>query len=98
MNRALSILAFHRVNPNKNKVLCDQMHANRFDRLLMVLKKSFMILPLSEALSTLKKKAGPKNILSLTFDDGYKDNYTVALPILRKHKIRATFFVSYGII
>ena len=30
----------------------------------------------------------------LTFDDGYKDNLTVALPVLRKYGARATIFVN----
>lgn len=30
----------------------------------------------------------------LTFDDGFKDNLTIALPILKKYKARATIFVN----
>ncbi|WP_246362902.1 polysaccharide deacetylase family protein [Paenibacillus alba] len=37
-------------------------------------------------------------VILLTFDDGYKDNYTAALPILAKHNFRATLFVSPGMV
>lgn len=34
----------------------------------------------------------------ITFDDGYRDNYDLALPILEELKIPATFFVPSGLI
>ncbi len=36
----------------------------------------------------------PNNPVLITFDDGYRDNHDVALPILRRRGIRATFFVA----
>ncbi|MGH7182098.1 MAG: polysaccharide deacetylase family protein, partial [Nitrospiraceae bacterium] len=40
----------------------------------------------------------PERAVALTFDDGYIDNYEVAFPILRQHKIPATFYVCPGLI
>jgi peptidoglycan/xylan/chitin deacetylase (PgdA/CDA1 family) len=34
----------------------------------------------------------------ITFDDGYTDNFTVALPILRAHEVPATFFLATGLL
>ena len=36
----------------------------------------------------------PKYVL--TFDDGYKDNYQIALPVLKRHAAPAIFFVATG--
>jgi peptidoglycan/xylan/chitin deacetylase (PgdA/CDA1 family) len=38
----------------------------------------------------------PPKPIALTFDDGGLDNYTVALPVLRRHRFVATFFVITG--
>lgn len=38
----------------------------------------------------------PDKPIVITFDDGYKDNYTNALPILRKYRFAATVFVTVG--
>lgn len=37
------------------------------------------------------------NVL-ITFDDGYKDNYDIALPILKKHDAAAVFFITTSFI
>lgn len=34
----------------------------------------------------------------LTFDDGFADNFTQAMPVLAEHRVRATFFVTSGLI
>jgi peptidoglycan/xylan/chitin deacetylase (PgdA/CDA1 family) len=40
----------------------------------------------------------PAKPVAITFDDGGRDNYTVAFPILQKHGFRATFFVITGFV
>ena len=39
----------------------------------------------------------PKNAVAITFDDGFKNNYTQAVPILDELSIPATFYVSSGL-
>jgi len=45
-----------------------------------------------------KEKVIPDNLIAITFDDGYEDNYLYAYPILRKCSIPATIFCSTGFI
>ena len=39
-----------------------------------------------------------KPLTAITFDDGYEDNHSYALPILLKHNVSATIFVTAGLL
>jgi peptidoglycan/xylan/chitin deacetylase (PgdA/CDA1 family) len=38
----------------------------------------------------------PPRAVAITFDDGYRDNYSEALPILQEYGISATFYITAG--
>lgn len=92
----LSVLIFHRVLPDPDPLFPDEMHARRFDGLCGWLAAWFNVLPLDRAAGHLKAGTLPARAACLTFDDGYADNYRVALPILRRHGLSATFFIATG--
>lgn len=39
------------------------------------------------------KKTFPEKAVILSFDDGHKDHYTQAFPLLKKHNAKAVFFI-----
>ena len=92
----LSILIFHRVLPEIDPIFPDEPDAHRFDLILGWLKSWFNVLPLDIAIDSLKQGTLPARAAAITFDDGYADNCTVALPILKKHALPATFFIATG--
>lgn len=92
----LSVLIFHRVFATPDPIFPDEMHATRFDEVCGWLKSWFNVLPLDAAVAHLKAGTLPARAACISFDDGYADNHNVALPILRKHGLPATFFIATG--
>lgn len=92
----LSVLIFHRVLPAPDVLFPDEVDAGRFDAICGWLKQWFNILPLDEAVVRLKVGTLPTRAACITFDDGYADNYQIALPILAKHGLTAAFFIATG--
>jgi peptidoglycan/xylan/chitin deacetylase (PgdA/CDA1 family) len=63
------------------------------------LKENYNLLSLNKATQILLTKGTfPKNSIVITFDDGYKDNFNNALPILNKYDIPATIFLATNFI
>ncbi len=68
--------------------------AREFERHLQHLTRHYRVISLEEAAKALQSGAPlPENAVVITFDDGYRDNYTVALPLLEKYGVPATVFV-----
>jgi peptidoglycan/xylan/chitin deacetylase (PgdA/CDA1 family) len=62
------------------------------------LQRVFHIVPLAEVLSSASREDDRRPKLALTFDDGLKNNFTVAYPIICELQVPVTFFVCPGLI
>ena len=90
----LSILIFHRVLAQQDPIMNWDLDAFEFERAIRWLRDSFHILPLEQAVARLNDGSLPARAASITFDDGYADNFTVAMPILKSFDVTATFFIA----
>ncbi len=99
-NQAL-ILTYHGVlsKASDNYVNRNCVSAEMFDRQVRWLKNHYSVISLSELVDAIRgEKPLPPYAAAITFDDGFLNNYSVALPILMKHNVPATMFLTTGYI
>ena len=91
------IFMLHRVDEFEEGHLWPNEHMkvtpDFLDKTLKVLKEKYDIIPLTEVPARLKHRAFRKFIV-FTMDDGYKDNFTKALPVFKKHDLPFTIFIT----
>lgn len=96
----VSILAYHSVCPADDPYLPYIGHnlsiaPEAFERQIAYLTRHYEIGDLSTLAARIAGGYdGNRPLLALTFDDGYRDNYRYAFPILRRHGVPATFFLT----
>jgi len=93
--RGALILGYHRIHPENEGTAFDpgtlSATPSTFDAQLRFLSRHFEVVS-PEALTQASDFPGRRVVL--TFDDGYRDNYELAFPILRKHGLPAAFFLA----
>lgn len=94
----LPIVMYHSVDPNAKPGNRIAVTLETFERQIRFLKNnSYNVLTLEAAAALIKeKKRVPHKTIAVTFDDGYKDNYIYAFPVLKKYNIPATMFIITG--
>ena len=92
----LLILIYHRVRLRPDAMFPTEVNAERFDWQMSLLRRHCHPMALADAVAGLRTGSLPPRSVAVTFDDGYADNVTGALPILRRHGIAATFFIAPG--
>jgi len=90
-----TVLTYHRVGREPACGGPDVVSCQRFRQHLRYLRRRYEIVPVGEAFQRQREGAEiERPLLSVTFDDGYRDNLTAALPILVQEGIRATLYAA----
>src|SRR5690606_28604223 len=92
----LSAFYFHRTLERPDPLLPGEPDARMFDSILQWIGSQFRVLDPLEACERLYDGSLPSRAAIISFDDGYRDNYTVALPLLLRRRMPAVFFVATG--
>ena len=86
------ILCYHRVSDDQHPFF-PGTPVSLFRRQMEVLRRRFTVGPLVELAERARRGNVPNNAVAITFDDGYRDNFTSAFPILKELGLPATIFL-----
>ncbi len=98
-----AVLVFHRLGPRDPGLFFEANQRNiipaaLFEQLLDTLAADGVaVVSLDEALDRLAQPR-PGRFCCLTFDDGYRDNHDILLPILQARRVPATIYVAPGLV
>jgi peptidoglycan/xylan/chitin deacetylase (PgdA/CDA1 family) len=97
--RNFVILMYHRVHDQGYGYTSRPVTRRHFARQVRYLRRHFEVLSLDELCARLRSGSAPaRDCVALTFDDGYRDNYTDAFPLLRDFHMPALVYLTTGFI
>lgn len=85
------ILIYHRIGAGARQQM--ELSTGAFEWQIDWLAESMQVVPLEEALLRWEEPAS-RNLVVLTFDDGYRDMYTTAFPLLKERGLPATLYLT----
>jgi len=95
----LLILGWHNVAGTYGFPSAPGRGEHGLEQQLSILARTANVLPLEETLERMYRGEHlPSRAVALTFDDGYRDNLTLAAPILERLGLPATFFLVPGLL
>jgi len=95
-----SVVMYHRLTKERLKSSSFSpnfflsVHVEEFEKQLAYYAENFECLSIDDFYQAFIADSLPSRTLVITFDDGYLDNLTLALPLFEKYKIPASIFVS----
>jgi peptidoglycan/xylan/chitin deacetylase (PgdA/CDA1 family) len=95
--RNCQILTYHRINDDGDHFF-PAISLRSFEQQMSVLANNFTVCALDELIERVKCDDLPESAVAVTFDDGYRDNYTNAFPILKRYSVPATMFLATDVI
>lgn len=93
----VAILMYHGFCPAKDSWSLEPVSPREFEKEMEYFSRNYELLSLDQLAEYMRQgKTLPGKAMVMTFDDGYKDNYPYAYPVLKKYHILATVFLTAG--
>lgn len=95
LGSSAAVLAYHSVRVTTIDPWNLAVAPEHFEQQMRVLREFGRVVPLVELLDLARHRRAraPHPTFAITFDDGYHDNATTALPVLERHDLPATVFI-----
>ncbi len=91
------IIPYHMI-VDKTNGFYPETSTRDFEKQIVHFAKNYKIISLNEIVERIKNKRSLRRCVAITFDDGFRDNYEIAYPILKKYNVPATIFLTTGYI
>jgi peptidoglycan/xylan/chitin deacetylase (PgdA/CDA1 family) len=87
-----AVLCYHRIGTG-GIPLFSELPAKSFEAQMRYIRRRYRVLSLDQLCEEMQRPRQRADAVAVTFDDGYRDLYTQALPVLKKYQIPATIFL-----
>ncbi|MHB1926790.1 MAG: glycosyltransferase [Leptospirillum sp.] len=94
----LRVLMYHRIADDPGTDILSVTPFAFFEQMRWLKEEGYTVLPVTEAIWRLESGTLPTGSVCLTFDDGYRDNFTEAFPVLSRHGYSAMIFPVTGFV
>lgn len=96
--KKIRVLMYHGVDDWQTDFISDDpasvISVKNFEKQIKYLSKSYNVISIRDLITYMKKKTPfQSNSVVITFDDGLKNNFDNAFPILQKYNAKATIFL-----
>lgn len=92
----VAVLLYHRVSDDMRDNLT--VGVEQFEKQMAWIRANYPVVSLEDIVAGNIPKNATRPVVAVTFDDGYRDNYEHASPILLQHRVPAAFFVNTGML
>jgi peptidoglycan/xylan/chitin deacetylase (PgdA/CDA1 family) len=100
LGSGFSVIGYHRVVAQPLETVATSPHGmvvtrDAFERQIAYLRRRWRIVALPEVLDLCERgRPVPARACVITFDDGWRDNYDVAFPVLQRYRVPATILLT----
>ena len=91
------VLCYHRIGTG-GIPLFSELPPDIFEAQMRYVRRQYRVLSLDDLCAEMEKPSRKEDAVAVTFDDGYRDLHTYALPVLRKYQIPATIYLPVSCI